>query len=67
MNDEPPNIVLSENRGRMPRYSDMRITHQGDVRLDVIMPSISAMRSPLAATARYAAWAMISCSVRPPA
>ncbi|MNS97508.1 hypothetical protein D3C72_1318430 [compost metagenome] len=66
MNEDPPNIVLSEKRGRMPRYSDIRITHQGDVRLEVMMPSISCIFKPLAATARCAACAMISCSLRPP-
>ncbi|MCY1523773.1 hypothetical protein D9M68_586800 [compost metagenome] len=65
MNDEPPNIVLSEKRGRMPRYSAIRITHQGEVRLEVMMPSMSCIFRPLAATARWDACAMISCSERP--
>src|SRR5437660_12627664 len=31
MNDDPPNIVLSENRGRMPRYSDRSEEHTSEL------------------------------------
>ena len=58
MKAEPPNMVLSEKRGRIPRYSAMRITHQGEVRLAVMMPSISALRRPLRAIAWQLAWGL---------